>query len=83
MSEKLSMKQISYRPSKEALDFLEMHTEPGSTLNKSGLIEVAVRLLMAWPEAELAQIIGNAVKPEKLKTWVESYVNAKEFADEP
>jgi len=76
------MKQISYRPSKEAQDFLDMHTEPGSTLNKSGLIEIAVRLLMSWPETQLAEIVGNAVKPEKLRAWVDAYIKAFDELDQ-
>jgi hypothetical protein len=37
---------------------------------------------MAWPEEQFTEIIGSAVRPEKLKAWVEDYVSAKKYCEE-
>lgn len=68
-------KTISYNPSEEALAFLNEHTKEGSTMTKSGLIEVAVRLLMAWPEEEFIEIVGNSISTDRLESWVKTYVD--------
>lgn len=44
-------------------------------MTKSGLIEVAVRLLMAWPEEEFIEIVGNSISTDRLESWVKTYVD--------
>lgn len=75
MKTKKTIKTVSYRPSQLTEGFLDKFAgEEESRLSKSGLIEIALRFLMEWPEEEFTQIVGNSISQERLHALVEEYM---------
>lgn len=68
---------IGYRPSDEALKFIESYCGKNSTLSRPQLIEIALKFLMNWPKEEIQKIIGRSYSGKEMREYIDSVIEVK------
>ena len=71
-------KPIGYRPDDPIEEWIKDHAVGGR--DKTDVVDIAVKFLMAWPEDDVDRILGGAT-PQKLKAFISS-VRGENEADE-